>query len=96
MNRLQWSLQSLCLCSCCYSSLTQGQNLAPIYEELADAYSHTDHVVIAKVDADAEKALGYAYRCKTYSRVRLDFLQSEVRRDGFPQYGSLSLCSVRH
>ncbi|GJJ08630.1 hypothetical protein Clacol_002849 [Clathrus columnatus] len=32
-------------------------NLAPIYEQLADAYSHSPDVIIAKVDADAEKDL---------------------------------------
>lgn len=45
------------------SLLTSGQNLAPIYEELADAYAYAkDKVVIAKVDADgAGKALGQKY-----------------------------------
>ncbi|EJU04800.1 disulfide-isomerase precursor [Dacryopinax primogenitus] len=28
------------------------KNLAPVYEQLADAYSHTQKVIIAKVDAD--------------------------------------------
>jgi protein disulfide-isomerase A6 len=39
------------------------QNLAPIYEQLADAYTHAkDKVVIAKVDADGEgKPLGSKY-----------------------------------
>ncbi|KAJ1657272.1 hypothetical protein IWQ61_003301 [Dispira simplex] len=35
------------------------KSLAPIYEELANAFSHTkDSVVIAKVDADAHRELG--------------------------------------
>jgi thiol-disulfide isomerase/thioredoxin len=39
------------------------QNLAPIYEQLADAFSHAkDKVVVAKVDADgAGKPLGQKY-----------------------------------
>ena len=39
------------------------KNLAPIYEELADAYAHAkDKVIIAKVDADGEgKSLGTKY-----------------------------------
>jgi thiol-disulfide isomerase/thioredoxin len=39
------------------------QNLAPIYEQLADAYTHAkDKVVIAKVDADGEgRPLGSKY-----------------------------------
>lgn len=40
-----------------------AQNLAPIYEELADAFSHAKgKVVVAKVDADGEgKPLGQKY-----------------------------------
>jgi thiol-disulfide isomerase/thioredoxin len=39
------------------------QTLAPIYEQLADSYSHAkDKVVVAKVDADgAGKPLGQKY-----------------------------------
>ncbi|KAG6908549.1 hypothetical protein DXG01_004182 [Tephrocybe rancida] len=38
------------------------KNLAPIYEQLADAFvGAKDKVVIAKVDADADKALGKKY-----------------------------------
>jgi len=39
------------------------KNLAPIYEKLADAYTHAkDKVIIAKVDADGEgKPLGTKY-----------------------------------
>jgi hypothetical protein len=39
------------------------QNLAPIYEQLADAYSHaSDKVIIAKVDADGVgRPLGQKY-----------------------------------
>jgi hypothetical protein len=39
------------------------QNLAPIYEQLGDAFSHAkDKVVVAKVDADgAGKPLGQKY-----------------------------------
>ncbi len=40
-----------------------SQNLAPIYEQLADAFSHAkDKVVVAKVDADGDgKPLGQEY-----------------------------------
>jgi hypothetical protein len=40
-----------------------SQNLAPIYEELGDAFSHAkDKVIIAKADADgAGKPLGQKY-----------------------------------
>jgi protein disulfide-isomerase A6 len=34
------------------------KTLAPIYEELAAAFEHSDKVTIAKVDADAHKDLG--------------------------------------
>jgi protein disulfide-isomerase A6 len=34
------------------------KTLAPIYEELASAFEHSDKVTIAKVDADAHKELG--------------------------------------
>ena len=39
------------------------QNLAPVYEQLGDAFSHaTDKVVVAKVDADGVgKPLGQKY-----------------------------------
>lgn len=44
------------------------QNLAPIYEQLADAFSHAkDKVVIAKVDADGEgRPLGQKYGVSGY------------------------------
>lgn len=44
------------------------QNLAPIYEELADAFAHAkDKVIIAKVDADGEgKPLGKKYDVSGY------------------------------
>lgn len=44
------------------------QNLAPIYEQLADAFSHAkDKVVIAKVDADGEgRPVGEKYGVTGY------------------------------
>lgn len=44
------------------------QNLAPIYEQLADSFEHAkDKVVIAKVDADgAGKSLGSKYDIKGF------------------------------
>lgn len=43
--------------------LTHCQNLAPVYEELADAFAHAkDKVIVAKVDADgAGRPLGQKY-----------------------------------
>ncbi len=40
-----------------------AQNLAPVYEQLADAYAHAkDKVIVAKVDADgAGRPLGQKY-----------------------------------
>jgi protein disulfide-isomerase A6 len=47
------------------------KNLAPIYEELADAFAHAkDKVVIAKVDADAHKALGSKYGVKGFPTLK--------------------------
>ena len=47
------------------------KNLAPIYEELANAYVHAkDKVVIAKVDADAHKSLGSKYDVKGYPTLK--------------------------
>ncbi|KAJ3388295.1 hypothetical protein HDU84_009880 [Entophlyctis sp. JEL0112] len=37
------------------------KSLAPVYEELADAFAKEDGVIIAKVDADAHKDLGKKY-----------------------------------
>ncbi|KAF8583726.1 protein disulfide isomerase [Ramaria rubella] len=46
------------------------KNLAPVYEELADAYSHTQDVIIAKVDADAEKELGSRFGVKGFPTLK--------------------------
>jgi protein disulfide-isomerase A6 len=48
------------------------KNLAPIYEQLADAFSHAkDKVVIAKVDADGEgKPLGKKYGVSGYPTLK--------------------------
>ncbi|EGN99256.1 hypothetical protein SERLA73DRAFT_182165 [Serpula lacrymans var. lacrymans S7.3] len=48
------------------------KNLAPIYEQLADAYAHAkDKVVIAKVDADgAGRDLGQKYGVKGYPTLK--------------------------
>ncbi len=42
---------------------SNAQNLAPVYEELADVFVHAkDKVIVAKVDADGEgKPLGQKY-----------------------------------
>ncbi|KIM39834.1 hypothetical protein M413DRAFT_29010 [Hebeloma cylindrosporum] len=51
---------------------TAKRNLAPIYEELADAFGHAkDKVVIAKVDADGEgKPLGKKYGVTGYPTLK--------------------------
>jgi len=48
------------------------KNLAPKYEELADAFEHAkDKVIIAKVDADGEgKSLGQKYEVKGYPTLK--------------------------
>ncbi|TFK75236.1 protein disulfide isomerase [Pluteus cervinus] len=48
------------------------KNLAPIYEQLADAFAHAkDKVIIAKVDADGEgKPLGQKYGVKGYPTLK--------------------------
>jgi hypothetical protein len=62
---IQWTLQSPCSCHVYIpSTLTcDSQNLAPVYEQLGDAFAHAkDKVVIAKVDADGEgRPLGSKY-----------------------------------
>jgi protein disulfide-isomerase A6 len=55
------------------------QNLAPKYEELADAFAHAkDKVVIAKVDADGVgKPLGQKYGVTGFPstcRIHLPFI----------------------
>jgi hypothetical protein len=68
---MQWPLQGM-PCSefeLTSSSLTHtSQNLAPVYEQLADAFAHAkDKVVIAKVDADGVgKPLGRKYDVTGY------------------------------
>jgi len=49
-----------------------SKTLAPIYEQLADAYQHAkDKVIIAKVDADAHRALGERFGVAGISSSRL-------------------------
>jgi protein disulfide-isomerase A6 len=39
-----------------------SKTLAPVYEQLADAYTHAkDKVIVAKVDADAHRELGQRF-----------------------------------
>jgi protein disulfide-isomerase A6 len=43
-------------------NILYSKALAPVYEQLADAFQHAkDKVVIAKVDADAHRALGQRF-----------------------------------
>jgi protein disulfide-isomerase A6 len=44
---------------------SNSKSLAPVYEQLADTFVHAkDKVVIAKVDADAHRALGQRFDVK--------------------------------
>lgn len=62
------------------------QNLAPTYEQLADAYAHSSNVIIAKVDADAEKELAYVESFAfTFHKSSLDAnLQESLRCKRIP------------
>ncbi|KAI0783773.1 protein disulfide isomerase [Abortiporus biennis] len=47
------------------------KNLAPVYEQLADAFSHAkDKVIIAKVNADEHKDLGHKYGVSGYPTLK--------------------------
>jgi protein disulfide-isomerase A6 len=47
------------------------KNLAPVYEELAQAFSHAkDKVQIAKVDADAERDLGQRFGVQGFPTLK--------------------------
>ncbi|ERT02118.1 protein disulfide-isomerase domain [Sporothrix schenckii ATCC 58251] len=46
------------------------KNLAPVYEDLAQAYSFSDKVQIAKVDADAEKSLGKRFGVQGFPTLK--------------------------
>jgi thiol-disulfide isomerase/thioredoxin len=56
------------------------QSLAPIYEELADAFSHAkDKVVIAKVDADGVgKPLGKKYGVTGYPSAFAEYFPTSA------------------
>ena len=57
------------------------QNLAPVYEQLGDAFSHAkDKVIVAKVDADgAGKPLGQKYGVSGFPSTLLS-LVSRLRK----------------
>lgn len=46
------------------------KNLAPVYEELAQAFASNPNVQIAKVDADAEKALGRKFGVQGFPTLK--------------------------
>ncbi|KAI1076048.1 thioredoxin-like protein [Whalleya microplaca] len=46
------------------------KNLAPVYEELAQAFSKSKDVQIAKVDADAERALGQKFGVQGFPTLK--------------------------
>ena len=56
-----------------YSSLLgcgHCKRLAPAYEEVGQAFSSSEDVVIAKVDADAQKALGSRFGVRGYPTLK--------------------------
>jgi len=46
------------------------KNLAPVYEDLANVFASSDKVQIAKVDADAEKALGKRFGVQGFPTLK--------------------------
>ncbi len=46
------------------------KNLAPVYEDLANIFASSDKVQIAKVDADAEKALGKRFGVQGFPTLK--------------------------
>jgi thiol-disulfide isomerase/thioredoxin len=58
-----------------------AQNLAPIYEQLGDAFGHAkDKVIVAKIDADgAGKPLGQKYGVTGFPSSLLSFV-SRLRK----------------
>ena len=70
IDAVQWPLQGegVHITWCLFLNCFTFQNLAPVYEQVADAFSHAkDKVIIAKVDADGEgKPLGSKYGVTGY------------------------------
>ena len=46
------------------------KSLAPAYEEVGKAFDNVDNVLIAKVDADSEKALGGRYGVRGFPTLK--------------------------
>jgi protein disulfide-isomerase A6 len=46
------------------------KNIAPVYEELATAFKHSKDVIIADVDADADKALGTRFNIRGFPTLK--------------------------
>lgn len=46
------------------------KQLAPTYEQLGDAYKHTQDVKIVKIDADAHKDLATKYDVSGYPTIK--------------------------
>lgn len=46
------------------------KRLAPAYEEVGMAFDNSDEVIIAKVDCDAEKALGKRFGVSGYPTLK--------------------------
>lgn len=48
-----------------FQGSNESKTLAPVYEQLADAYQNQkDKVIVAKVDADAHRDLGQRFGVK--------------------------------
>jgi hypothetical protein len=73
------------------------QNLAPVYEEVADAFAaHKDKVQIIKVDADGEgRAAGYEFSFVEHNFFLLSLHSTTYGVQGFPS-ALLVLCIPIH
>ena len=63
------------------------KKLAPVYEELADAFAaHGDKVTIAKVDADSTFSLFFFHKLTSLICCRSQVFGKEIRHSGLPDY----------
>jgi protein disulfide-isomerase A6 len=54
--------------------ITVSKTLAPVYEQLADAYTHAKNkVIVAKVDADAHRELGQRFGVTGFPTLKVIF-----------------------
>jgi protein disulfide-isomerase A6 len=58
-----------------------SKTLAPVYEQLADAYTHAkEKVIVAKVDADAHRELGQRFGVTGFPTLKVLSPSLSVRR----------------